>query len=47
MFSFMTTADGGLTTAGYIICIIGTILIFWQAYIWPDERLPEHAQPKL
>lgn len=28
MFSFMTTADGGLTTAGYIICIIGTILIF-------------------
>lgn len=28
MFDFMTTADGGLTTAGYAICIIGTLLIF-------------------
>ena len=28
MFSFLVNAEGGLTTAGYIICIIGTILIF-------------------
>lgn len=28
MFQFMTTADGGLTAAGYAVCIVGTILVF-------------------
>ena len=38
MFSFMTTADGGLTTAGYIICIIGTILIFLAGVYLPGRK---------
>ena len=28
MFDFLVTADGGLTTAGYAVCIIAGILLF-------------------
>ena len=31
MFDFMVTADGGLTTAGYVITIIAGIVMFFLA----------------
>ena len=31
MFDFLVTADGGLTTAGYAVCIIAGILLFVAA----------------
>lgn len=31
MFDFMVTADGGLTTAGYVITIIAGIVLFFLA----------------
>ena len=29
MFGFMVTADGGLTTAGYVITVIAGIILFF------------------
>jgi len=31
MFGFMVTADGGLTTAGYVITVIAGIILFFLA----------------
>lgn len=31
MFDFLVTADGGLTAAGYAVCIIAGILLFVAA----------------
>ena len=37
MFGFMVTADGGLTTAGYVITVIAGIILFFLAAF---EKLP-------
>lgn len=46
MFGFMVTADGGLTTAGYVITVIaGTFCFFWrfilQGRIQTRKSLPQ------
>ena len=33
MFGFMVTADGGLTTAGYVITVIAGIILFLLAIL--------------
>ena len=34
MFGFMVTADGGLTTAGYVITVIAGIILFFLLEHW-------------
>ena len=40
MFQFMVNGDGGLTTAGYVICILAGIVLFGLAIFFP-ERIPK------
>ncbi len=39
MFGFMVTADGGLTTAGYVITVIAGIIL--QGRIQTRKSLPQ------
>ena len=36
MFDFMVTADGGLTTAGYVITVIAGIILFFLAIYFAE-----------
>ena len=38
MFGFMVTADGGLTTAGYVITIIAGIILFFLAIYFAGKN---------
>ena len=56
MFGFMVTADGGLTTAGYVITVIAGIILFFLAIyfairtiksILQRVTLPPHGSLKI
>lgn len=38
MFGFMVTADGGLTTAGYVITVIAGIILFFLAIYFAGKN---------
>lgn len=38
MFDFLVTADGGLTTAGYALCVIVGIILFGAALFWAGRH---------
>lgn len=38
MFDFLVTADGGLTTAGYALCVIIGIILFGAALFWAGRH---------
>ena len=38
MFGFMVTADGGLTTAGYVITVIVGIILFFLAIYFAGKN---------
>ena len=38
MFGFMVTADGGLTTAGYVITVIAGIILFFPGDLFCREE---------
>ena len=47
MFGFMVTADGGLTTSGYVITVIAGIILFFLAiYFCREEFRQEKAYHK-
>lgn len=46
MFGFMVTADGGLTTAGYVITVIAGIILFFWRFILQEEFRQEKAYHK-
>ena len=39
MFGFMVTADGGLTTAGYVITVIAGIILFLAVFFPNQEQM--------
>ena len=42
MFQFLVNADGGLTTAGYAVCIIAGIALFILALMFAGKRSDKH-----
>lgn len=38
MFDFLVTGDGGLTTAGYIVCVIAGIVLFGAGSFWAGQH---------
>lgn len=38
MFDFLVTADGGLTTAGYAVCVIVGVVLFGAAVFWAGRH---------
>ena len=38
MFQFMVNGDGGLTTAGYVICILAGIVLFGLAIFFAGKN---------
>ena len=38
MFGFMVTADGGLTTSGYVITVIAGIILFFLAIYFAGKN---------
>lgn len=42
MFDFLVTADGGLTTAGYAVCIIAGIVLFVLALVFAGKGSEKH-----
>lgn len=38
MFDFLVTAEGGLTTAGYAVCVIVGIVLFGAALFWAGRH---------
>lgn len=38
MFDFLVTADGGLTTAGYVVCVAVGIVLFGAALFWAGRH---------
>ncbi len=46
MFGFMVTADGGLTTAGYVITVIAGIILFFLAIYFAGRIQTRKSLPQ-